>query len=326
MTGGAGYIGSHAVRQLRSDGSDVVVFDNLSNGFAWSVGDADLVVADLSDHKRLVEVFQQYNIKTVLHFAASIDVNESTKDPLKYYLNNTSNTATLLTVCKRFNVERFVFSSTAAVYGLPGYSPVAEDAPLVPISPYGDSKAMSERIIIALSEVCNLRYVIFRYFNVGGADSTGNLGECRIDPTHLIPSIFEVALGNRPKLTIYGDDYSTSDGTCIRDYIHVEDLARAHVEALAYLQAGGDSEIFNCGYGRGISVREVVDVVRKVTGANIPVEMGPRREGDPDELVATSDRVRQILGWRPRYDDLETIIRTSWNWKLRWNKMQQSET
>jgi len=314
ITGGAGYIGSHVVRQLRGLGCGVVVLDNLSTGQPWAVGDAELLVEDLANFEAVAAIVDAGRFDCVLHFAASIVVEESVENPLKYYLNNTRNTANLLEACDRAGVERFVFSSTAAVYGLPGKSPVDETTPLAPISPYGDSKRMSEQMLNELGRTSALRYVIFRYFNVAGAHPAGDLGETSKNPTHLIPAAYEAAMGNRPKMVIHGDDYPTRDGTGVRDFIHVEDLAGAHVLALRYLMDGGASETLNCGYGDGYSVKEVIEVVKAVTGTDFPVEIGPRREGDPAELVATGDRVRQLLGWNPAHDALEDIVQTGWNW------------
>jgi len=314
VTGGAGYIGSHVVLQLRDEGYDVLVYDNLSTGHAWTVGDCELVVADLADADALDAVFRENRFEAVLHFAAWIDVEESVRDPLKYYANNTANTVKLLQACDRAGVERFVFSSTAAVYGMADTSPIPEDARLAPASPYGGSKRMSEQVLMDLGQASTLRYVIFRYFNVAGADPAGNLGEWRKNPTHLIPSALEAAAGGRPKFTVHGDDYPTIDGTCVRDYIHVDDLARAHIDALKYLQDGGESDVFNCGYGHGRSVLEVIEAVKTVTGVDFSVTIGPRRPGDPPELAAMSDKAQKKLGWRPRHDDIEFIVRTAWDW------------
>jgi UDP-glucose 4-epimerase len=314
VTGGAGYIGSHVVAQLRDQGCAVVVLDNLSTGNPWAVSDAELLVEDLADYKTVATILERGRFDCVLHFAASIVVEESVQNPLKYYLNNTRNTANLLEACDCAGVERLVFSSTAAVYGLPGKSPVDEETPLAPISPYGDSKRMSEQMLSELGRTSAMRYVIFRYFNVAGAHPTGELGETSKNPTHLIPAAYEAAMGKRPKMVIHGGDYPTRDGTGIRDFIHVDDLADAHVLALRYLMDGGASEILNCGYGNGNSVKEVIEVVKSVTGTDFSVDIGPRREGDPAELVASADRVREVLGWTPRHDDLEDIVRTGWNW------------
>lgn len=314
VTGGAGYIGSHVVQQLSEDGYDVLVYDNLSTGHAWVLGDCELVVADLADEEALESVFRDNSFDAVLHFAASIDVEESVRDPLKYYSNNTANTTKLLQACNRAGIERFVFSSTAAVYGMADESPIPEDARLAPASPYGGSKRMSEQVLMDLGAASALRYVIFRYFNVAGADPAGNLGEWRQNPTHLIPSALEAAAGGRPKFTVHGTDYPTIDGTCVRDYIHVDDLARAHLDALKYLEKGGTSDVFNCGYGHGRSVLEVIEAVKTVTGVDFSVTMGPRRPGDPPELAAMSDKAQGVLGWTPRHDDIEFIVRTAWDW------------
>jgi UDP-glucose 4-epimerase len=317
VTGGAGYIGSHVVAQLVEAGHRVVVYDNLSTGFPWAVLGGELVVGDLADRARLAELFRAHKFESVLHFAAHIIVPESVEKPLKYYGNNTRNTLGLLEACAEFGVKNFVFSSTAAVYGIPKTMPINEETPLQPINPYGASKMMSERMLVDLAAASSLRYVILRYFNVAGADETGRIGQATAEATHLIKVACQVAAGLRPALTIFGADYPTPDGTCIRDYVHVVDLARAHLDALAYLSDGGASAILNCGYQRGTSVKEIVDVVRKVSGAPLTVHVGDRRPGDPPELVAGNGRIKATLGWRPRLDDLERIVSTAWEWERR---------
>jgi UDP-glucose 4-epimerase len=311
VTGGAGYIGSHVARQLAEAGHDVVVLDDLSTGHRWAVLHGELVVGDLGDPETLDGLFAAHRFDAVLHFAARIVVPESVRDPLKYFGNNTRNTLGLLERCARDGVERFVFSSTAAVYGIPEGGMADEDAPLAPISPYGASKMMSERMLIDLAAASPLRYAILRYFNVAGADPESRIGQATPGATHLVKVACEAALGRRPAMTVYGDDYDTPDGTCIRDYIHVEDLADAHLRALDHLAGDGPSRILNCGYGRGHSVREVVEAVRRVSGDDFSVEAGPRRPGDPPRLVARSERIRDELGWEPRYDDLDLIVRTA---------------
>ncbi len=315
VTGGAGYIGSHVVKALGEAGYQVVTYDNLSTGHDWAVLYGDLVVADLGDEMELRKVFERYRPDAVMHFAASIVVPESVKQPLKYYRNNTSNTMNLLEACVEFGVGSFIFSSTAAVYGEPKRVPVTEDAPLEPINPYGWSKMFVERILEDCSKAYPLRYVSLRYFNVAGADEKTRVGQVSPEPTHLITRALKAALGQIERLEIYGTDYPTPDGTCIRDYIHVDDLAHAHVLSLEYLISGGKSRVYNCGYGHGYSVREVVDMVKEVTGVDFPVVEAPRREGDPPVLVADSTRIRNELGWSPKHDDLSYIIRTAWEWE-----------
>jgi UDP-glucose 4-epimerase len=317
VTGGAGYIGSHVVAQLTEAGRRVVVYDNLSTGFRSAVLGGELVVGDLADRARLAELFRAHRFESVLHFAAHIVVPESVENPLKYYGNNTRNTLGLLETCAEFGVKNFVFSSTAAVYGIPEEMPIEEDAPLLPINPYGASKMMSERMLIDLAAVSPLRYVILRYFNVAGADEAGRIGQSTPDATHLIKVACQVAAGLRPSLTIFGTDYPTPDGTCIRDYIHVMDLARAHLDALDYLRDGGESVVLNCGYQQGTSVREIVDVVKKVSGVDIPVVLGARRAGDPPQIVASNARIKATLGWQPRLNDLERIVSSAWKWERR---------
>jgi UDP-glucose 4-epimerase len=315
VTGGAGYIGSHVVLQLVEAGHRVVVYDNLSTGFPWAVLGGELVVGDLADRARLSELFEKHKFGSVLHFAAHIIVPESVAKPLKYYGNNTRNTLGLIETCIEFGVKNFVFSSTAAVYGVPETMPITEDTPLKPINPYGASKMMSERMLIDAAAVSTMRYVILRYFNVAGADEAGRIGQATAEATHLIKIACQVAVGLRPALTIFGTDYPTPDGTCIRDYVHVVDLARAHLDALVYLSGGGTSAILNCGYQRGTSVMEIVDVVRKVSGAPLAVSFGDRRAGDPPALVAGNERIKATLGWRPRHDDLEGIVGSAWRWE-----------
>lgn len=318
VTGGAGYIGSHITRQLRERGIEVVVYDNLSSGHAWAVLDAQLVEGNLADHQRVGQLLQTHRFDAVLHFAAHIVVPESVENPLKYYANNTVNTFALLQACHRHNVKHFVFSSTAAVYGIPSEMPITETAALAPINPYGASKMMSERMLFDLGAASDLRYVSLRYFNVAGADPRGRLGQASADATHLIKVAAQVATGQRQGMQIFGDDYPTPDGTCIRDYIHVEDLALAHVNALDYLLAGGSSEVFNCGYGHGYSVREVIDTMSRQLGTTLPATIGPRRAGDPPALVADTRKIRRMLGWEPRHDDLDVIVRDALQWERIW--------
>jgi len=318
VTGGAGYIGSHVTRQLRERGIEVVVYDNLSSGHAWAVQDAQLIEGDLADRQRLEQLLLAHRFDAVLHFAAHIVVPESVQDPLKYYANNTVNTFGLLEACHRHGIRHFVFSSTAAVYGIPSQMPITETAALAPINPYGASKMMSERMLFDLGAASDLRYVSLRYFNVAGADPLGRLGQASADATHLIKVAAQVATGQRQSMQIFGDDYPTPDGTCIRDYIHVEDLALAHVDALDYLLAGGNSEVFNCGYGHGYSVRGVIDTLSRQLGAALPASVGPRRAGDPPALVADSRKIRRVLGWQPRHEDLDVIVRDALHWERIW--------
>ncbi|WP_018873774.1 UDP-glucose 4-epimerase GalE [Thioalkalivibrio sp. ALJ16] len=314
VTGGAGYIGSHVTHHLQKAGHEVTVYDNLSTGHAWAVADSELVVGDLADTERLGALLER-GFDGVLHFAAHIVVPESVADPLKYYGNNTRNTLNLLQGCAASGVRRFVFSSTAAVYGIPDQASVAEDAPLQPINPYGASKMMSERMLSDLGAASDLRYVSLRYFNVAGADPQGRLGQATPDATHLIKVACQAATGQRDSITVFGTDYATRDGTCERDYIHVEDLATAHVRALEHLDGGGESQILNCGYGHAYSVFEVIDAVKRASGADFPVTLGPRREGDPPALMADARRIRQTLAWEPQYADLDQIVRHALAWE-----------
>jgi UDP-glucose 4-epimerase len=315
VTGGAGYIGSHVTLLLAEAGHRVVVYDNLSSGHAWAVLGAELVVGDLGDQERLAAVLGGRRFDAVLHFAAHIWVAESIRDPARYYRNNLATALGLFELAARQGVRQLVFSSTAAVYGQPDAALIDESMPLAPINPYGASKMMAERVLMDIAAATGLRYAILRYFNVAGADPQGRIGEATPDNQHLIKLACETALGLRPAMRIHGTDYPTPDGTCVRDYIHVDDLARAHLAALEYLDQGGASTALNCGYGHGSSVREVLDTVRRVTRVDFPIETGPRRPGDPAVLVAGNDKIRRVLGWRPRHDDLDFIVRTAWAWE-----------
>jgi len=316
VTGGAGYIGSHVVKLLGEHEYDLMIYDNLSTGNKWAVLYGRLFVGDLADTHTLEETLSTYTPDAVIHFAASIVVPESIREPLKYYRNNTANTLNLLEVMQHHNINKFVFSSTAAVYGMPSEIPVSEDAPLHPINPYGSSKMMTEYFLRDMSYANRgFHYVSLRYFNVAGADTMCRIGQTYKDPTHLITRALKAAKGEFTKLQIFGVDYPTLDGTCIRDYIHVDDLADAHLLALRYLFDGGTSEIFNCGYGHGYSVREVVAAAKRVTGVDFEVEETGRREGDPAILIAENTKITQKLNWISKFDNLENIIKTAWEWE-----------
>ena len=322
VTGGAGYIGSHAVKALGKAGHEICVFDNLSTGHEWAVLSGRLVRGDLEDRAAIDRALRDFRPEAVMHFAAFIQVEESVREPLKYYRNNVANTLNLLDAMRENGVGYFIYSSTAAVYGIPEHIPVRETAPLLPINPYGMTKVMIERVLADLSAATDFRYVALRYFNVAGADSEGELGQAYREATHLITRALKTAHGEFARLSIYGTDYPTPDGTCIRDYIHVDDLAEAHVQALEHLFGTGRSDVMNCGYGSGYSVREVVETAKKVTGIDFPVEETGRRAGDPPALVADSTKLMRATGWKPKYNDLEYIIRTAWEWekKLRANR------
>lgn len=317
VTGGAGYIGSHTLLQLRARGERVVVLDNLVTGFRPAVLDTPLVTGDVGDRELILRTLAQHGIDTVMHFAAHTIVPESVANPLKYYRNNTCATRSLLECCAEAGVSHVVFSSTAAVYGMPPGDFAEETSPTVPINPYGTSKLMSEWMLRDLAAATALRYVSLRYFNVAGSDPQGRIGQSTRDATLLVKVACEAAVGKRPHVSVFGTDYPTPDGTGVRDYIHVEDLAVAHVRALDYLRSGAPSTVLNCGYGHGFSVREVLASVQRVAGRSLSVREEPRREGDPPTLVARADRVRSVLGWQPRLDDLDTIVRTSLAWEER---------
>ena len=324
VTGGAGYIGSHVVKALGEQGHELLVYDNLSTGHDWAVLYGKLFTGDLADSRCLDEAFSVFQPEAVLHFAASIQVEESVREPLCYYRNNVANSLNLLDAMDRHGVRNLIYSSTAAVYGIPDRMPAVESMPLNPINPYGTSKVMMETVLRDIASAGNFRYIALRYFNVAGADAQNRIGQAYVDATHLITRALKTAHGEFPKLSIFGTDYPTPDGTCIRDYIHVDDLADAHIRALNYLMETGKTEIMNCGYGHGFSVKEVVSVSKKVTGIDFRVEETDRRAGDPPELIADSSKLRRLTGWQPRHDDLEFIVQTAWDWELKYQSLSKA--
>jgi len=314
VTGGAGYVGSHAVKELRANGIPCVILDNLRRGHRELALDTELVVGDIADASLVAQIIAKHRVTAVMHFAAFAYVGESMQDPAMYYRNNVAATATMLETIIRSGVRMFVFSSTCSTYGMPETVPMTEEHPQRPVNPYGASKLMVERMLQDFDTVCGLKSIVLRYFNAAGADPAGQIGEWHEPETHLVPLALEAAAGLRPKLEVYGTDYPTPDGTCIRDYIHVTDLAQAHVLGLRRLQAGHGSDVFNLGNGRGFSVREVIDAAERVTGRPIPWSAAPRRAGDPHALVASAAKAQRVLGWAPRHAELATIIETAWNW------------
>jgi UDP-glucose 4-epimerase len=320
VTGGAGYIGSHTVLQLIARGERVVVLDDLSTGFRQAVRGVPLVVGNVGDRKLTDSLLAEHKVDTIIHFAAHTIVPESVSNPLKYYGNNTCATRSLLEAASNAGVKHFVFSSTAAVYGIPAVGLASEDTPTAPINAYGTSKLMSEWMLRDLSAATSLRHVVLRYFNVAGSDPEGRIGQSTRAATLLVKVACEAALGKRAHLSVFGTDYPTPDGTGVRDYIHVDDLARAHLSALDYLRAGGQSLTANCGYGHGYSVRQILSSVEKVAGVKLNVREEPRRAGDPPSLVAKTEKVRTLLGWKPKLDDIDTIVRTSLEWERRLQK------
>ena len=314
VCGGAGYIGSHMVKLLRQRGIEHVVFDNLERGHRAAVKDSELVVGDLRNREEIAAVLDRFPIKTVMHFAAYIEVGESVNDPAPFWTNNVRAVWNLMEEMKARGIEQFVFSSTAAVYGEPQTVPIPEDHPKAPTNPYGATKWAVEMMLQGYEKAYGIRSVCLRYFNACGSDPEGEIGEDHRPETHLIPRILVAASGRAGKVTVFGTDYDTPDGTCIRDYVHVCDLASAHLLAVDHLDKGGDSEQFNLGSGQGYSVNEVIEAVRGVVGQDFPVEFGPRREGDPARLIASSEKIRSTFGWKPQYDDLKEIVGSAWNW------------
>lgn len=327
VTGGAGYVGSHCVKQLLEQGYDVVVLDNLSTGykhFALNPAEgremsrfARLIEGNIADRSLLVDTIQTHRISAVMHFAASCYVGESVTDPQKYYANNIEGSLQVLSAMRECGINQFIFSSSCAVYGVPETLPLTEDHPLKPISPYGFTKRVVEEMLQDFSRAYGFKYVSFRYFNAAGADSNGTLGECHEPETHLIPLSLQVAARRRSEIGIYGTDYETPDGTCIRDYVHVNDIAQAHLLGLRYLESGGASQVFNLGSETGYSVREIISACERVTGVTIPVVKASRRIGDPSHLVASAHKVREMLGWQPLRSSLDEMIQSAWQWEQR---------
>ena len=316
VTGGAGYIGSHMVLNLADSGETVIVLDNLTTGFDWAVDPrARLVVGQAGDMNLVSDIIAQYQVDAIVHFAGSLVVPESVTHPLEYYANNTSTSRNLIEAAVKGGVKHFIFSSTAAVYGDAGLEPVTEGSPLAPESPYGRSKLMTEMMLADAAAAHPLTYGVLRYFNVSGADPRQRSGQSSPTATHLIKVATQAALGQRPRMSIFGTDFSTPDGTGVRDYIHVTDLVNAHALMLAYLRDGGGPIVANCGYGRGFSVRDVVQAVKTVSGVDFPVVEEVRRPGDPASVVANSDKIRRLLGWKPAHDDLGEIVRTALDWE-----------
>ena len=315
ITGGAGYIGSHVLKALGKLGHQITILDNLSTGHKEAITFGELVLGDLNDEKLLDDLFAKKKFEAVLHFAGSIVVPESVADPLKYYANNTMNSHRVISACVKHKCHQFIFSSTAAVYGMTDEGAATEETLPKPINPYGYSKLMTEQMLTDVAASSPLRFVALRYFNVSGADPEGQLGQSFPGATHLIKVACETACGKRDSIKVFGTDYPTPDGTCVRDFIHVSDLAEAHVKALQYLEKGGKSEILNCGYGHGFSVKEVLNKVRQITGVNIKAEETPRRLGDPAIVMSKAEKIRKVLGWKPQYDDLDLIIRSAYEWE-----------
>ena len=325
VTGGAGYIGSHMVLELLAAGEKVVVLDDLSTGArsAVPVG-VPLVVGDIGDQPSVEVLLRRHSVNAIIHFAGSIVVPDSVSDPLGYYNNNTVKSRALMAAAVAAGVPHFIFSSTAAVYGIPDANPVTEATQLKPISPYGTSKLMTELMLADVGRAHDFRYVALRYFNVAGADPQGRSGQSTPRATHLIKVACQTALGQHAELKVFGTDYPTADGTCIRDYIHVSDLARAHLSALKHLRLGGGSDVFNCGYGTGYSVLDVIKAVKKASGVEFQVMLAPRRAGDPAALVADANRIREVLGWKPELADLDTIVAHAYAWESRLGRLAKA--
>ncbi len=314
VVGGAGYIGSHAVKMLQGKNQDVVVFDNLEKGHLEAVGDVPFFKGDLRNKNEIRSVFEKHQVDSVMHFAAYSLVGESMCKPELYYENNIAGTANLLAAMKESGVKHIIFSSTAAVYGEPLDIPIDEKHQVLPSNVYGETKVVVEKMLDWFDKIYGIKSIRLRYFNAAGADPSGQIGELHSPETHLIPIVFSAARGEIPHITICGDNYDTTDGTCVRDYIHVNDLADAHILALDFLRAEGTSDVFNLGNGNGYSVKEIIEVAEKVTGQSIPVKAGPRRPGDPAVLIASSEKIKGVLGWCPRLENIETIIQTAWKW------------
>lgn len=315
IVGGAGYIGSHVNKLLNKNGVETIVFDNLEKGQKEAIKWGTFEQGDLKNREDIKRVFDKYDIEAVMNFAAYIEMAESVKDPEKYYYNNLVNTLNLLSVMKQFGTRYFIFSSTAGVFGMPDKIPIEENDRRIPINPYGQTKFMIENVLMDYEKAYDFRYVIFRYFNACGADHEAEIGENHNPESHLIPILLQAAKGERPGATIYGNDYPTIDGTCVRDYVHVEDLAEAHFLGLQHLKGGGESKFYNLGNGKGFSNKEIVEAVKRVTGKDFPVEYGPRRPGDAAKLVASSEKASRELFWTPRYTNIDEIIKTAWAWE-----------
>ena len=318
VVGGAGYIGSHMVKRLLKDGHHVMVMDNLSKGYRDAVLCKTFFEVDMADQSATTKIFSENPIDAVFHFASFIEVGESISHPEKYFKNNTEGTQALLEVMMKFHVKHFIFSSTAAVFGNPNYSPIDEMHPKSPINPYGHSKLLVEEMLERFDQMYGLKYVSLRYFNAAGADPDGELGERHNPETHLIPLVLQAASGRRDSISIFGSDYDTFDGTCVRDYIHINDLVEAHIKAITYLRQGHSSTTFNLGNGKGFSVKEIIEAAEEVTGKNIPVKLDRRRAGDPPTLVADASLATDVLGWTTEFKDIKDIIKHAWNWEKKY--------